>query len=205
MTAATQSHAADCVRYPTNPTRNTHHQPQPAAVGAGAAGDMVSRVGKDGLGGNSIASIAMEHCSGMNVAMGVVVEFLDAQIGTWQCSMDEGATWRTIRTDLINRPGHMGLALDRTARLRVLPIGGGPRNPAARVVFHATERPPGEGNGSYRPYPPDDRGNASHSVTLMLTLATINGMPPDVPVPRLRNKRALAAQRSAAAVLEVIG
>ena len=131
------------------------------------------------------------------MAMGVVVEFLDAQIGTWQCSIDDGATWRAIRTDIINRLGHMGLALDRSARLRVLPVGGGPRNPAARVVFHATERPPGEGNGSYRAYPPDDRGESSHSVTLMMTLSTINGTPPEVAAPRLRNKRALAAQRHA--------
>ena len=200
MTATIASRVIDHARYPTRSSSSPHQAP-PIAARAEAATGMA---GKGGLGGNTIASIAMDQCSEMDVAMGVVVEFLDAQIGTWQCSTDAGGTWRTVRTDLINRPGCMGLALDRTARLRVLPVGGGPRNPTARIVFHATARPPAQDSGSYCAYPPDDRSDASQSVTLMVTLATINGMPPDVPTPRPRNKRALAAQRRATAVLEVI-
>ncbi|KAB2899369.1 MAG: hypothetical protein F9K35_08605, partial [Burkholderiaceae bacterium] len=103
----------------------------------------------EGVGGHSIAEIVTLHCEGVLVPMGVIVEFLDAQVGTWQYSLDDGESWRTIRTDLINRPGHMGLALERAARLRVLPFGGGGRS-GARIVFHAAQRAPGEGNGSYR-------------------------------------------------------
>ena len=72
-----------------------------------------------GLGGNSVAHIVQEHCPDMLAAAGVVIEHLDAQAGTWQFSADAGQTWRAIRTDLINRPGNLGLALDRDARLRV--------------------------------------------------------------------------------------
>ena len=55
----------------------------------------------------------------------MVIEYLDTQAGTWQFSLDDGQTWRAVRTDLINRPGHTGLALDRDARpiLAVGPAG----------------------------------------------------------------------------------
>ena len=170
----------------------------PQARDSRPAGPVAARTDGDaGVGGRSIAEIVTMHCEGVLAPMGVIVEFLDAQVGTWQYSLDDGESWRTIRTDLINRPGHMGLALERAARLRVLPFGGGARS-GARIVFHAAQRAPGEGNGSYRAYAPDDRGDAAHSITLVLSLGAINGMPPAVAASRPRNKRALAAQRCAA-------
>ena len=95
-----------------------HHSERRPAANPGAA-----HAGT-GLGGNSVALIVQEHCPDMLAAVGVVIEHLDAQAGTWQFSADAGQTWRGIRTDLINRPGNLGLALDRDARLRVLPFGG---------------------------------------------------------------------------------
>ena len=151
-----------------------------------------------GLGGNSVAHIVQEHCPDMLAAAGVMIEHLDAQAGTWQFSADAGQTWRAIRTDLINRPGHMGLALDRDARLRVLCTGAS--REGARVVFHTVQRSHGAANGSYRPYAPDEREDASHSVALVLGLGAINGVPPAVKVPRPRNKRALAQGARAAAL-----
>ncbi|MBY0409714.1 MAG: hypothetical protein K2Q97_06200 [Burkholderiaceae bacterium] len=148
-----------------------------------------------GLGSNSVAHILGEQCYYRATPSVIVVEYLDAQIGTWQCSTDEGETWSTLRTDLINRPGCTGLELERTTRLRVLPQRDSARNGTARLVFHAAQRTLGLGNGSYRTYPPDDRGEGADSVTLFLTLGDINGMPPEVFTPRARNKRALAAQR----------
>ena len=145
--------------------------------------------GGSGLGGNTLARIMEQNCPGMAVAAGVVIEHLDAQAGTWQLSTDEGQTWRAIRTDLINRDGHLGLALDRDARLRVLPFGR-QRAGGARVAFHTVPRSHGQGNGSYRAYASDDREEGSHTVTLVLCISAINGAPPAVHVPRLRNKRA---------------
>lgn len=145
--------------------------------------------GSTGLGGNTLARIVEDNCPGMPVAAGVVIEHLDAQVGTWQLSTDEGQTWRVIRTDLINRDGHLGLALDRDARLRVLPFGG-QRVDAARVAFHPVPRSHGQGNGSYRAYASDDREEGANTVTLVLCLSAINGKSPAVHVPRLRNKRA---------------
>lgn len=149
------------------------------------------------LGGNTLAHIVEENCPGMLPSAGVVIEHLDAQAGTWQFSVDEGHTWRAIRTDLINRAGNMGLALNRDARLRVLPFAGH-RVSGVRVAFHTVQRSHGMGNGSYRPYASDEREEGcSCTVTLVLGLAAINGTPPEVHVPRLRNKRALV-QRAAA-------
>ncbi|ART49016.1 hypothetical protein [Acidovorax carolinensis] len=143
-----------------------------------------------GVGGNTVAHLLQENCAELRASAGVVIEYLDTQAGTWQFSLDDGQTWRAIRTDLINRPGHMGLALDRDARLRVLCTGAS--RDGARVVLHAVQRSHGSCNGSYRPYAPDEREEASCSVTLVLGLGAINGVPPAVKVPRPRNKRARA-------------
>ncbi|MBV7539567.1 hypothetical protein [Acidovorax sp. sic0104] len=151
-----------------------------------------------GLGGNSVAHIVEENCPGMLASAGVVIEHLDAQAGVWQFSTDDGQTWRPIRTDLVNRPGNMGLALDRDARLRVLPFGGH-RVSGARVAFHTVQRSHAQGNGSYRAYACDDREDGSRTVTLVLGLNAINGTPPAVHVPRPRNKRALVQRAAAAA------
>lgn len=151
-----------------------------------------------GLGGNTVAHIVEENCPGMLAAAGVMIEHLDAQAGAWQFSTDDGQTWRAIRTDLVNRPGNLGLALDRDARLRVLPFGGH-RVSGARVAFHTVQRSHAQGNGSYRAYAPDDREDGSRTVTLVLGLSAINGAPPAVHVPRPRNKRALVQRAAAAA------
>ena len=151
-----------------------------------------------GVGGNSVAQILQDHCPDLVLYAGMVIEQLDSQVGTWQFSTDGGRTWRTVRTDLINRAGSLGLALDRDARLRVLPFGGS-RVSSARVAFHAVRRSPGQGNGSYRAYATEDREEDSSTVTLVLGLGAINGLPPAVHVPRPRNKRA-SVQRAAQAV-----
>lgn len=156
-----------------------------------------------GLGGNTLAHIVEENCPGMLASAGVVIEHLDAQVGTWQFSMDHGQTWRAIRTDLVNRPGNMGLALDRDARLRVLPFSGLRVN-GARVAFHTVQRSHGQGSGSYRAYASEDREDGSPTVTLVLGLGSINGNPPAVHAPRPRNKRALA-QRVAASGATLTG
>jgi hypothetical protein len=156
--------------------------------------------GGNALGGNTVARIVEENCPGMLASAGVIIEQLDAQAGTWQFSIDQGQTWRAIRTDLINRPGNMGLALDRDARLRVLPFSGH-RVTGARVAFHTVQRSHGPGNGSYRPYAGDDREDGSLTVTLVLGLSAINGAPPAVHVPRPRNKRAVARRAPLSASL----
>lgn len=174
----------------TTPSRLHDERPQAVTRSGGSAG----------LGGNTVAHIVEENCPGMLASAGVVIEQLDAQAGTWQFSTDEGQTWRGIRTDLINRPGNLGLALDRDARLRVLPFSGH-RVGGARVAFHTVQRSHGPGNGSYRPYAGDDREDGSRTVTLVLGLAAINGAPPAVQVPRPRNKRASARRTPLSAPL----
>jgi hypothetical protein len=180
MTASANANAHSSLRSTATDHRRT------AAIGTADS--------SAGLGGNTVAHIVEENCPDLLAAAGVVIELLDAQAGTWQFSTDEGETWRAIRTDLINRAGYLGLALNREARLRVLPFGGHRVN-GARVAFHTVQRSHGQGNGSYRAYAPDERDGGSRTVTLVLSLGAVNGTPPEVHVPRPRNKRALA-QRS---------
>lgn len=182
----------------------------PAFLGASASSDNAHFCGEQrrtsasagtaraggGLGGNVLARIVEAHCPDLVAGTGVVIEHLDAQAGTWQFSTDQGQTWRAIRTDLINRAGNLGLALDGDARIRVLPFGGH-RVTGVRVAFHTVQRGHGQGNGSYRAYAPEERDGGSHTVTLVLGLSAINGEPPAVHVPRPRNKRAMV-QRAAA-------
>ncbi|MBX9936825.1 MAG: hypothetical protein K2Y10_09555 [Burkholderiaceae bacterium] len=146
------------------------------------------------LGGNSVQDIVAMHCTKAPVLAGVVIERLDAQIGVWQYSLDDSQTWQAVRTDLLHRNGPMGLALALNARLRVLPFGG--HRGSVQLVFHPVPFV-GGGNGIYRPYPPTDERPEAPTVTLVLGLAAINGAPQSVYVPRLRNKRALAAARAA--------
>lgn len=187
-------------------TANALHQGSAASKAGHPNGERapegtVARQGGTGLGGNTLAHIVEENCPGMVASVGVVIEHLDAQAGTWQFSTDEGLTWRAIRTDLINRPGNLGLALDRAARLRVLPFGGH-RVSGARLAFHTVQRSHGPGNGSYRAYASEEREDGcSRTVTLVLGLSAINGAPPAVHVPRPRNKRALVQRAAAGAAL----
>lgn len=174
-----------------------HAQPQPSAPALAARPQSAQgRSCAPGLGGCSVAALVGTHCPDLHAPQGVIVEYLDAQAGTWQYSLDGAASWRGIRTDLVNRPGHLGLALDGAARLRVLPFADGGRK-GVRVVLHAAQRALDGCSGSYCLYAPEDRDAGAHSITLVLGLAAINGKPPAAAVPRPRNKRALAAQRLA--------
>jgi len=185
MTAHAFLHASSS----SDSTHHCNNERRPtAATGAAHAGS--------GLGGNTLAHIVEENCPDLLAAAGVVIEHLDAQAGTWQFSSDQGQTWRAIRTDLINRAGNLGLALDCDTRLRVLPFGG-TRVTGVRVAFHTVQRCHGQGNGSYRAYASEERDGGSRTVTLVLGLSAINGEPPAVHVPRPRNKRAMV-QRAAA-------
>ena len=88
-----------------------HAQPQPSAHALAARPQPAQgRSCAPGLGGCSVAALVGTHCPDLHAPQGVIVEYLDAQAGTWQYSLDGGASWRGIRTDLVNRPGHLGLA-----------------------------------------------------------------------------------------------
>ena len=149
--------------------------------------------GSQGLGGNSLASILTTHCAEVPVLAGVLVEALDTQAGTWQYTLDAGCSWRSIRTDLINRDCRRGLVLSLDAHLRVLPFGG--HRGSARIAFHPVQFFQEDCNGIYRAYAPAEERPHLPSVALVLSLSAINGAPASVYAPRPRNKRALAAAR----------
>ncbi len=149
-----------------------------------------------GLAGRAVAELLAAHAPGQAAQLGVIVEHLDPQAGAWQYSLDAGRSWHPIRTDILGRRGPMGLALSGAARLRVQPFAGSAHRPA-RIVLHAAQRLVQADNGCYCAYAAEGREPAAHSLTLDLALAAINATPAANPVPRPRNKRALAAQRRA--------
>jgi hypothetical protein len=166
-------------------------------MGSGGQGDENAMSGGQaaagtGVGGNSIAQILAESSPQHAAAAGIVIARLDARAGIWQYSVDNGANWRDVRTDLINRPGTMGLALDREARLRLLPRLG-ERVMQIHMVVHVVHHSLHARNGSHSAYVPDPSEGDSSAVNLLLDINHINGMPPQVHVPRLRNKRAMAS------------
>ena len=59
----------------------------------------VAAAGGAGVGGNTVAQLLQENCADMRASAGVVIEYLDTQAGTWQFSLDDGQTWRAVRTD----------------------------------------------------------------------------------------------------------
>lgn len=175
------------------PSLSLARDARPKTARPGIASDGNSDSG--GVGGCAIAALLGTHAPQLYTGLGVIVEQLDMRTGTWQYSLDGGRQWHTVRTDILNRPAPMGLALDGAARLRVLPYVGSAHGPA-RIVLHAAQCAVGAGNGCFGAYAAEGRPAGARSVTLVLPLATINGTPTGTPAPRPRNKRALAAQRS---------
>lgn len=152
-----------------------------------------------GVGGNALSQLVKQCCPDIQAGAGFVIEYLDAHAGTWQFSVDHGHTWRLIRTDLINRPGHVGLALNANVRLRLLPAAG-LRPAEIRMVCHGVPYSHGPANGCYQPYATEERDGCSCTITLALSLSAINGTPPAAHISRPRNKR-MAAARTARVVL----
>jgi uncharacterized delta-60 repeat protein len=82
----------------------------------------------------------------------VVVESVDTSLGTWQFSLDDGLTWLTIASDLINPLDGYGLALGAAARIRLLPFGA--LEGDAGFVFRAWDQSDGASSGEYIRYTP---------------------------------------------------
>ena len=149
-----------------------------------------------GLGGCSVAQLLAASAQTMADCAGIVMEALDSRVGNWQYSLDDGASWRTVRTDILHSGQQRGLVLGLSARLRVLPYGGSAHK-KARMVWHAVRAIQARHSGCYCPYVSQGRDGAGPSVALELGLADINGTPASQRLPRQRNKRALAALRRA--------
>ncbi len=169
--------------------------PAPAAPAPAAPARRPAATGTPTLAGRTVGELLRDCAPQCDARLGVILEHLDQQAGVWQYSLDDGAHWSTVRTDILNRPAPMGLALSAGARLRVQPFAGSAHRPA-RIVLHAAQRAVGAGDGCYGAYDADGRDSRARSFTLMLALATINDTPAGAPAARPRNKRALAAQRS---------
>lgn len=175
--------------------------PAPALVPAAArpAQPAASRPAAAGLAGQAVDELLAACASQLDVRLGVIIEQLDLQAGVWQYSLDAGAHWRTIRTDILNRPAPMGLALAPEARLRVQPFAGSAHR-RARIVLHAAQSTIHAASGCYCPYAPEGRSAAARSIVLELALSAINATPAaSAPRPRNKGVRAGRAQDAARA------
>ncbi|MFA5631264.1 MAG: DUF4214 domain-containing protein [Porticoccaceae bacterium] len=110
----------------------------------------------------------------------IAVTHLDTGMGSWQYSLDGGASWLTIQADLINSTtNELALLLGPTAKLRLLPFGDLNGTLAEAVTFRAWDMSDGLASGSYSVITATG-GNTSFSAasdTASLTIAPVNDAP----------------------------
>jgi uncharacterized delta-60 repeat protein len=115
---------------------------------------------------------------------GVVVEAiaitaLNANLGTWQYSLDGGANWLTIQSDLINSSSNqLALLLGPTARLRLLPYGDLTGSLSDAITFRAWNQATGS-EGDYVVISATGPGTAFSSVsdTAAIQVTGVNDAP----------------------------
>jgi uncharacterized delta-60 repeat protein len=99
----------------------------------------------------------------------IAITGLNTQLGAWQYSLDDGATWFTIDTDRINSEvNELALHLGPTAKLRLLPFAGLQGTLEDAITFRAWDQSSGSAGreGEYRVVPvagdaPDSSGTPS--------------------------------------------
>src|SRR5689334_3747622 len=79
----------------------------------------------------------------------IAITALNTSLGSWQYSLDSGATWLTIRADLIDSStNELALLLGATASIRLLPFGELNGTLSAAITFRAWDQSAGS-QGQY--------------------------------------------------------
>ncbi len=103
------------------------------------------------LAGISVASLLVDgSISDVDgVVQAIAVEAVNTSLGTWQHSLDNGATWLTILSDLVNSStNQLCLLLGPTALVRLLPFGNLTGDLPDAITFRAWDM----GSGSSGQY-----------------------------------------------------
>lgn len=115
----------------------------------------------------------------------IAITALDARLGAWQYSLDNGTSWLTIRADLINSgTNELALLLGPTAQLRLLPFGGLSGTLSEAITFRAWDMSSGA-QGNYVAIAGAGSGCSAFSSaadTASLTVTAVNDAPTFAPV-----------------------
>ncbi|MES2128830.1 MAG: hypothetical protein V4463_16295 [Pseudomonadota bacterium] len=109
----------------------------------------------------------------------IVIESVDTSMGRWQYSFDNGTSWLTVRSEIINASDGSGLTLGANALLRVLPFGDA--NGTATMNFRAWDASGGTPAGSYIRYNPGSGSVSGQMDTASLSVAAVNDAPTFAP------------------------
>lgn len=155
---------------PQTPVLDTSKTPQLGTVVQGvleAAGVSVAQMVADGSISGTGSAVAPEA---------VVVTGVLSTLGTWQFSLDDGASWLSIRSDLLaDETVEWGLVLGPAARLRLVPFGEVAGTHESALSFRAWD-PSGGGQGSYQVV--RDPGQTSSAFSAASDTAAITILPP---------------------------
>jgi uncharacterized delta-60 repeat protein len=101
--------------------------------------------------GMTIAALVTDHSItrlGVDAAEAIGITALDTSLGSWQYSLDSGAHWLDVRSDLINsETNELALLLGPTAMIRMLPFGALHGSLADAVTFRAWDGVTGSQGG----------------------------------------------------------
>ncbi|MDP1977638.1 MAG: hypothetical protein Q8K39_08270, partial [Undibacterium sp.] len=111
-----------------------------------------------------------------NPVEAIVIEAVDTRVGTWQFSLNGGATWLNIQADLINSTTNtLGLALGPTALIRLLPFGDLSQTASSSITFRAWDQSDGNPSGSYFVFNPGVGSVSAASDVATASVIAVNG------------------------------
>ena len=112
----------------------------------------------------------------------IAIEALDTSLGAWQYSLDSGATWLTVRADLINSTtNNLALLLGPTDQIRLLPFGDLNGSLTDAITFRAWDMTSGSA-GQYVVTTPGSGAFSSVSDTASIMVTPVNDVPTFAPV-----------------------
>ncbi|MES3000084.1 MAG: hypothetical protein V4787_05290 [Pseudomonadota bacterium] len=102
--------------------------------------------------GMTVAALVTDHSitvAGSDAPEAIGITALDTSLGAWQYSLDSGAHWLDVRSDLINsETNELALLLGPAAMIRMLPFGDLHGSLAAAITYRAWDGATGP-QGSY--------------------------------------------------------
>ena len=112
----------------------------------------------------------------------IAIEAVNARLGTWQYSLDNGGTWLTLRAELLNSTTNtLGLLLGPTNKLRLLPYGDLNGTLTDAITFRAWDQSSGTA-GQYVVTTPGTGAFSAASDTASVTVTAVNDAPSFAPV-----------------------
>ncbi|TFW19979.1 hypothetical protein E4L96_10945 [Massilia arenosa] len=110
-----------------------------------------------------------------NLPKAMIVNDIDTNVGTWQYSLDGGASWLTMRADLIDGAANIGLVLDAAARIRLLPFGDASGDTS--LQYHGWRTAGAAASGTYTNFNQDDVSASAHQSVVRANVSRADDAP----------------------------